>query len=152
MKKPVAIVTPVVMAALLFAVPATYGAEQLKSLRGNTPIDQEASAPPMKDTQRERAPLERNYVQQPPIIPHSIRGYQVTKNYNKCMDCHSWQAYRTSGATKISLTHFKDRAGTDLSNVSPLRYFCTQCHVPQMEAPPLVENKFSPVEAVKSRK
>ena len=46
------------------------------------------------------------------------------------------------GATKVSLTHFKDREGGELSNISPRRYFCMQCHVPQTDAKPLVGNRF----------
>ena len=42
--------------------------------------------------------------------------------------------YKESGATKVSITHFKDRDGRELSNISPRRYFCTQCHVPQTNA------------------
>jgi cytochrome c-type protein NapB len=81
--------------------------------------------------------------------PHTIRDYNITRTHNKCMECHSWQRYREFGATKVSMTHFKDRSGTDIANVSPLRYFCTQCHVPQADTKPLVENTFRPVEALK---
>ena len=48
----------------------------------------------------------------------------------------------TSGATKVSVTHFRAREGQELDNVSPRRYFCTQCHVAQTDAKPLVENTF----------
>lgn len=89
-------------------------------------------------------PIPRAYVQQPPIVPHKIEGYEVSLNFNKCMDCHSWSRYRESGATKVSLTHFKDRDGGELSNISPRRYFCMQCHVPQTDARPLVDNTFKP--------
>ena len=34
------------------------------------------------------------------------------------------------------------------ANVSARRYFCTQCHVPQADAQPLVENTFKPVTAI----
>jgi cytochrome c-type protein NapB len=40
------------------------------------------------------------------------------------------------------VTHFRDREGQELDNVSPRRYFCTQCHVPQTDAKPLVDNTF----------
>lgn len=30
-----------------------------------------------------------NYVNQPPMIPHSVANYQVTKNTNQCLNCHS---------------------------------------------------------------
>jgi cytochrome c-type protein NapB len=60
------------------------------------------------------------------------------------MDCHAWSRARETGATKISLTHFRDRDGKELPNVAPRRYFCMQCHVPQTEAKPLVDNTFQP--------
>ena len=52
------------------------------------------------------------------------------------------------GATKISPTHFETRDGMTLSDVSPRRYFCLQCHVPQVNASPLVDNTFDPVESI----
>lgn len=99
--------------------------------------------------ERDSAPLSRDFVQQPPLIPHSVRNYEVTANFNKCMDCHSWSRARESGATKVSLTHFRDRDGRELSTVSPRRYFCLQCHVPQTEAKALIENTFRPAAALR---
>jgi cytochrome c-type protein NapB len=99
--------------------------------------------------QRDQAPIARDFVHQPPLIPHSIEGYVVNTQANKCLTCHSWSNYQKAKATKISQTHFKDRDGNDLSNVSARRYFCTQCHVPQSDAKPLVENTFTPVRAVR---
>lgn len=92
--------------------------------------------------ERDAPPIPRDFVQQPPLIPHTVKGYAITRNFNKCMDCHAWSRYRETGATKVSLTHFKDREGTEFSNISPRRYFCTQCHVPQTDAKPLVGNTF----------
>jgi cytochrome c-type protein NapB len=34
------------------------------------------------------------------------------------------------------------REGQMLADVSPRRYFCTACHVPQAEINPLVDNTF----------
>ena len=116
---------------------------KLQSLRGDTPIEKTPEADmykPMKDAK----PLPRDFVQQPPLIPHAIRDYQITRNFNKCMDCHAWSKTKETGATKVSVTHFKTREGQELTNISPLRYFCTQCHVPQADARPLVENTFKP--------
>ena len=93
--------------------------------------------------------IPRDYVQQPPLIPHSTKGYSITQDFNKCLDCHSWTRYKEFNATKVSLTHFKDRDGVELANVSPRRYFCLQCHVVQFDAKPLVENQFRPVAGVR---
>jgi cytochrome c-type protein NapB len=84
----------------------------------------------------------RNYPEQPPIIPHSIDGYQLTLNTNRCMDCHKREFTEGSGAPMISVTHFQDRDGQVLSDVTPRRYFCTACHVQQTDVQPLVRNTF----------
>jgi nitrate reductase (cytochrome), electron transfer subunit len=94
----------------------------------------------------ESGPIARDYVQQPPLIPHKIEGYEVNIKVNKCLTCHSWANYQKAKATKISPTHFRDRDGIEMANVSPLRYFCTQCHVPQADAKPLVQNTFESVD------
>lgn len=119
---------------------------EVSSLRGHNPIDQEADVPNPKRWQRDRAPIERDYVSQPPLIPHSIEGYNINRKFNKCLTCHSWKNYKSSGATKISQTHFEDRDRNVHANVAARRYFCTQCHVSQVDAQPLVENTFKPVE------
>ncbi|WP_435927369.1 nitrate reductase cytochrome c-type subunit [Dryocola sp. BD613] len=94
--------------------------------------------------QQERMAL--NYVNQPPMIPHSVDGYQVTTNTNRCLQCHGVEHYRATGAPRISPTHFMDADGKVLSNVAPRRYFCLQCHVPQTDAAPIVGNTFTPSE------
>ena len=94
--------------------------------------------------QQERMAL--NYVNQPPMIPHSVDGYQVTTNINRCLQCHGVEHYRTTGAPRVSPTHFMDADGKVLSNVAPRRYFCLQCHVPQADAAPIVGNTFTPSE------
>ena len=89
---------------------------------------------------------ERNYPDQPPTIPHAIRGYQVDKNGNKCLTCHSRAGSARTQAPMISITHYMDRDGQPLAAVSPRRYFCTQCHVPQKEVKPLVGNDFRTID------
>ncbi len=86
--------------------------------------------------------LERNYSYQPPIIPHRIDGYQVDKNFNKCLDCHAREKTEFSQAIPVSSTHYIDRSGKVLDHISARRYFCKQCHVAQESVPPLVGNQF----------
>ena len=121
--------------------PASTAPVKLQGLRGGTPLNQD-NAPAGSRQERDHGPADRDFVQQPPLIPHTVSGYQITKNFNKCMDCHAWQKTKLSGATKVSVTHFKTREGAELDNVSPRRYFCTQCHIAQTDAKPLVENTF----------
>lgn len=102
----------------------------------------EAIAPDFHNMPKENGKIALSYVNQPPMIPHSIKGYQVTKNTNQCLNCHGVENYRNTGAPRISPTHFMDRDGNTEGDVSPRRYFCLQCHVPQADVEPIIENKF----------
>ncbi len=121
------------------------------SLRGHTDLQQDSTAPELRPYQKDGQPITRDYVQQPPLIPHKIDGYWIDYKSNKCLSCHSWANYKEAGATKISQTHFEDRDKNVLANISARRYFCTQCHVPQVDAPPLVENTFKPITAISGK-
>lgn len=99
-------------------------------------------APPMAQPVVDDVRRMRAYPEQPPVIPHSIEGYQLTLRANRCMDCHRRQYVEGSGAPMISITHYMDRHGQMLADVSPRRYFCTECHVQQTDASPLVDNVF----------
>jgi len=128
---------------------ASLAAVQLQSERGDIPVSEEFDqAPQLHQYQKDGLPIERNYLLQPPLIPHQIEGYTITPKFNKCMSCHSWTKYKEANATKISQTHFESRDGMVLANISARRYFCVQCHVPQTNARPLVENTFEPVPAL----
>ncbi|TGO02903.1 hypothetical protein PN36_16530 [Candidatus Thiomargarita nelsonii] len=127
-----------------------WGMEELpQSLRGSNATDAASETPTWKRLPPDHDPIQRDFVQQPPMIPHKIEGYKITLRYNKCLTCHSWSNARKANATKVSLTHFKDRDGNELANIAPLRYFCTQCHAPQVDANPLVENTFQPVQTLR---
>lgn len=90
----------------------------------------------------------RNYPEQPPVIPHNIRDYQIDKNFNKCLTCHSRNVTEMSGAPMVSVTHYRDRDGQVLAAVSPRRYFCLQCHVPQQNITPIKSNTFKGIDEV----
>jgi cytochrome c-type protein NapB len=123
-------------------------AADVTSLRGTTELDVGTAAPPSKKYNKDEEPIARDYIQQPPLVPHAIDRYRINLKSNKCLSCHSWKNYRQYGATKISQTHFEDRDANVLANVSARRYFCTQCHVPQVNAKPLVENSFKSISAI----
>jgi len=135
----------------LFLASGISIAEQVSSLRGANPLDENSRSPAIMKLQNDREPIERDYVQQPPLIPHKIKGYKINKKFNKCLTCHSWANYKDAGATKISQTHFSDRENHVLANIAPRRYFCTQCHVPQVNTKPLVENTFTPITTIKHK-
>ncbi len=93
----------------------------------------------------------RAWPEQPPMIPHSIRGYQIDKNYNQCLACHSRSTAEASGAPMVSITHFWDRDGQALAAVSPRRYFCVQCHLPQNDIAPVKTSGFQTIDEVLQR-
>jgi len=115
---------------------------EIVSLRGSVDLPDTTPAAPVLEQSRPANGFARAYRQQPPLIPHSIDGYQVTGNFNKCMSCHTWPQNAQYGAPKVSETHYSTREGTDLDEISPRRWFCNQCHVPQADASPLVNNAF----------
>ena len=134
---------PLLIAGLLAAGATTVGADPdaLATLRG-APIAEQTAPPRLGDPRNDDRRLARNYPEQPPTIPHKVRDYQVDLNTNRCLTCHSRRAVEESQAPMVSVTHFTDRDGQVRGFMSPRRYFCMQCHVPQMDARELVENDF----------
>lgn len=122
----------------------------LKSLRGDLGLEDinPPSAVIKQDTPADGM-FSRAYRQQPPLIPHRIDGHQITKDYNQCMTCHDWPGNIKASAPKVSETHYNDREGNRLDKISGTRFFCTQCHVPQTDAKPLVNNSFQNATEVK---
>lgn len=128
---------------LLSGAAAANAQEKLLSERGDVAIDQ-TSKVDMFRPEKDKDVIPRNFQKQPPLIPHSVKGYNITQNFNKCMDCHSKERAEETGATKVAKSHYLDREDNKLKNISPRRYFCMQCHVPQYDAKPLVENTYKP--------
>ncbi len=135
--------------ALAFAQAREPGAKSLNGLRGSAALDREPAAPSMPRVVNDDVRRGRAYAMQPPVIPHQIDNYQVDKNFNKCMTCHGRERIAESQAPMVSVTHFMDRDNNFRSEISPRRYFCTQCHVSQHEVSPMVTNTF--VDAEKAR-
>jgi cytochrome c-type protein NapB len=127
--------------ALLLASVSFADEPVLKSLRGATPIPQVNPSQTYRMERHDR-PIPRNFDKQPPVIPHNVKGYQITRNVNMCMSCHAKAAAPTSDATSVGTSHYLDREGREHPNISARRYFCLQCHVPQFDAEPLVPNTF----------
>jgi nitrate reductase (cytochrome), electron transfer subunit len=140
------------LASLLAAGSSSLLAQTLDSaLRGKTPLNDEGAAPPMTPMRNTAEREVRNYPEQPPVIPHSIDGYQIDLQSNKCLSCHARSRIAESQAPMVSITHFMDRDGQFLASVSPRRFFCTECHVPQNVANPPVSNDFVDIDTMLSR-
>ena len=95
--------------------------------------------------------LPRAYLGAPPQVPHDIADYlPITTVSNMCIACHAqpeqWGKKREAGApVPIPPSHYTDRRNAPDKVTDHLingRYNCNQCHVPQSDGPPLVENTF----------
>jgi cytochrome c-type protein NapB len=93
--------------------------------------------------------LPRAYTDIPPQIPHRVDEYlPITAADNQCLDCHEQPdliGKKKEGKSPMPRDHYVDlRSSSDKMSdgVVGARFNCTQCHVPQSGAPPLVENTF----------
>lgn len=142
----------VAMLVLLAAgLPALAQSPTVDAMRGRTPVADETRPPPLGNPENKDVRRERAYSMQPPTIPHKIDNYQVDLNVNACLGCHSRGRAPVTQAVAVSVSHYMDRDGNFLAEISPRRYFCEQCHVPQVEAKPLVGNSFLDVDEVLRR-
>ena len=135
------------LALLAAPLAAQMPADEIATLRAG-PIEATLEPPPIPKVSNTDVRQVRNYPEQPPVIPHKIDGYQVDRNANKCLTCHSRTAIEQSQAPMVSVTHFMDRDGQFLASVSPRRYFCNQCHVVQLEIPAAIENNFVDIDSI----
>jgi len=127
------------MSVLLYSVTALSA--DVKSLRGDD-IAAQAKAPERLEVMNVKGGIERSYKLQPPMIPHEVDKYEINLKVNGCLSCHSEATYQEKKAPKVGDSHYATRDGQVLEHISSRRYFCTQCHAPQMGADPLVQNNF----------
>lgn len=136
-------------AALVCLSITVFAAEgDLDALRGSVPLLEERTPEPIYPVENKDLRRARAYPMQPPTIPHKIDNYQVDLNANRCMACHSRRQVAESQAPMISVTHYMDRDGNFLAELSPRRYFCSQCHVPQSTAPTQVDSTFQDIDEI----
>ena len=100
--------------AQMLSAPAAIGGPQ--------PAMQAIPAAPMPKWVVDDVRQMRAFPDQPPVIPHSIEGYQLSVNTNRCQTCHKREFTIGSGAPMISVTHYMTREGQMLADVSPRRY------------------------------
>jgi cytochrome c-type protein NapB len=129
------------LAFVALALPCAVFSQEPRPIRGPVPIPETNPSEAYRILRNDR-PTPRSQPWQPPVIPHNVKGYQITLNVNTCLVCHSRSAAPQSGATPVGASHYVGRDGKALQTVSTRRYFCLQCHVPQADAEPLVANSF----------
>jgi cytochrome c-type protein NapB len=89
--------------------------------------------------------IARTFVGQPPLVPHAVEKYvPLTAEENACLDCHITDELRGQKIPKVGQSHFsktaKRRDGSPAVDMS--RFQCDSCHVPQVDAKPLVDSLF----------
>lgn len=90
-------------------------------------------------------PLGRAFENSPPLISHDLTGMlPLAETNNACLTCHMPEQAMALGATPMPRSHFFDiDTGKDLKGqLDGKRYFCMQCHVPQVNIPEAIKNTF----------
>ncbi len=110
-------------------VAAPDGAGEMKAYAGKRPGTQK--------------PIVRTFSTQPPMISHAIDYFdEITLETNQCLDCHAVANFKQKFSPRVPDSHLLNREGKKLADASTDRYNCVLCHVPQVDAPALVENTF----------
>jgi len=136
--KKIACVSLAAITSLLFSAASQ---SDVKSLRGDE-LNAMAKAPEKLEIMNVKGGIERSYKLQPPMVPHEVDKYEINLKVNGCLTCHSEKTYEEKKAPKVGDSHYENRDGKILKTISSRRYFCNQCHAPQLSADPLVQNNF----------
>ena len=130
-----------VLAAFVVGLAGQASAE-VTSLRGaDVPVTLEA--PKLLKFIKDKENVERTFEEQPPVVPHENEKYAINLKQNKCLECHMKQEGKEEAkSVEMGESHFVDRNGNKLAKPTAARYFCNQCHVPQVDAPPLIGTNF----------
>lgn len=87
--------------------------------------------------------IQRTFQQQPPLVPHKVEGFDdITSEDNACMDCHIHKEIRGQKIPQVKESHLVKPVNLDAPVLSNARWQCNSCHVPQIDAKPLVDNIF----------
>ncbi len=122
---------------------AAQAVADINSLRGVSEIPVTEPAPELQKFINDKENIARTFEEQPPLVPHDNEKYTISLKQNKCLDCHVKQPGKEEAkSVEMSESHFLDRDGNKLDKPSGQRYFCNQCHVPQIDAEPLVGTTF----------
>ncbi len=118
-----------------------------QSLRGDVAMQANNVAPPETMPAKPAKKLfPRTFEGQVPLIAHKVQvdaeKYTISITKNGCLGCHDKPNYKKEEAPVTSKTHYTAADGTEQETLVGKWYFCTQCHVVQMEVAPIVENTF----------
>ncbi len=140
--------TIIALAVLCSAVLGCVGVQQLQTIRGaDVPTADQAPQDLAYQGKRpgELKLIERTFEGQPPLIPHSIANYEeITVTENPCIECHISDDFKGKKMPRVSNSHLVavPTAAKPEPVLSMSRWQCNSCHVPQVDAKPLVDNSF----------
>lgn len=125
---------------------AAQSSADVNSLRGASDILATNESPKLMRFIKDKENVERTFEEQPPVVPHESERYAINLKENECLECHMKQPGKDEAkSVEMSESHFINREGEKLGKPAGARHFCTQCHVPQVDAPPLVGSTFQSV-------
>jgi len=147
MKKSLKVSLLTVLAVTVVACASS--AVQVSTLR-EASVSSADTAPDVKTYAGKRpgqfALIERSFAGQPPLIPHSVDGFTINQTENACWDCHNSDEFKGKKMPMVSKAHLVP--GTEAKAVAEPKldmqhWQCDSCHVPQVDAKPLVGNDFT---------
>ena len=130
----------------------SIAADDLDGIRGPTSLMGGLGALPSPTLSLPDERQARTSYSSPPVIPHSIRGFALDAKSNECLSCHGRTRTVQVPGPPISISHFVERDGQVLASVAPSRYFCTECHLPQLDVKPPVGNTYKVLSSVPYRR
>ena len=128
-------------AAVALTVAGSLAAAQVRTLRGDNPIDALSAFTPQKYQEKSATGFHRSWETAPPMIPHSYKPFKITRELNACAYCHV-RDHEWMKAPKAGDSHFKRVKGGAAPVLDMRRYFCLQCHAPQHAIEPIVRNTY----------
>ncbi len=130
------------IAGVLLTLLPSMAFGEIASLRGSNALNNDAKSFESKKRVIKEGGFDRAWDLQPPSIPHKIDKDKISLTGNTCMKCHSKENFEKENAPEIGESHYKDRNDKVLDKISSRRWFCNQCHAPQADTAPLVDNSF----------
>ncbi|GLS83056.1 nitrate reductase cytochrome c-type subunit [Paraferrimonas haliotis] len=95
----------------------------VKSIHGDLAISESRPAEPLATFPKRGKAMEREFVHQPPLMPH--KEYSITAKKNSCLSCHG---PGKKMAPTVHETHLKSPTELNMH-----WYNCNQCHVHQAD-------------------
>ncbi len=87
--------------------------------------------------------IARTFTDQPPLVPHTIENYDISATENACWECHNSDDFKGKKMPMVGKSHLLQTADAGAEpKLNMQRWQCNNCHVPQVDAMPLVGNYF----------